>query len=105
MLEYPEFYERNQKNPTSEIVKEFQRISPDASHPATEAAKLLNKKKNRYMNIIAYDHTRVKLEQLTGNEESDYINANYIGDYYGKSSSKLSATIVRTSSVCDGVHL
>jgi receptor-type tyrosine-protein phosphatase N len=33
--------------------------------------------KNRYSNIIAYDHNRVKIGQ---NTESDYINANFIMD-------------------------
>ncbi|CAG9818755.1 unnamed protein product [Phaedon cochleariae] len=37
-----------------------------------------NKSKNRYQNIIAYDHTRVELEEIPGDEYSDYINANYI---------------------------
>lgn len=37
--------------------------------------------KNRYGNILAYDHSRVILEPPAGHEEefeSDYINASYI---------------------------
>ncbi|XP_014258399.1 tyrosine-protein phosphatase corkscrew isoform X3 [Cimex lectularius] len=38
-----------------------------------------NRNKNRYKNILPFDHTRVKLKDADPNEPgSDYINANYI---------------------------
>lgn len=37
-----------------------------------------NKPKNRYANVIAYDHSRVILQPIDG---SDYINANYCDGY------------------------
>lgn len=38
----------------------------------------VNRAKNRFTNILPYDHSRVKLLQTDDEEGSDYINANYI---------------------------
>ncbi|XP_061618479.1 tyrosine-protein phosphatase non-receptor type 12-like isoform X2 [Phyllopteryx taeniolatus] len=37
-----------------------------------------NVKKNRYKDILPFDHTRVKLTLKTTNQDTDYINANFI---------------------------
>lgn len=37
-----------------------------------------NVKKNRYKDILPFDHSRVKLTLKTSNEDTDYINANFI---------------------------
>uniref|UniRef100_A0A9J8C4Y9 protein-tyrosine-phosphatase n=1 Tax=Cyprinus carpio carpio TaxID=630221 RepID=A0A9J8C4Y9_CYPCA len=42
------------------------------------ASKEENKEKNRYVNILPYDHCRVHLTSLEGVPDSDYINASYI---------------------------
>ncbi|XP_048834177.1 receptor-type tyrosine-protein phosphatase alpha-like isoform X2 [Brienomyrus brachyistius] len=44
------------------------------------AAKEENKEKNRYVNILPYDHSRVHLSLLEGVPDSDFINASYINE-------------------------
>ncbi|MEQ2164718.1 hypothetical protein GOODEAATRI_009654 [Goodea atripinnis] len=41
----------------------------------------VNKPKNRYANVIAYDHSRVVLTSVDAVPGSDYINGNYIDGY------------------------
>ena len=41
----------------------------------------MNKPKNRYANVIAYDHSRVVLQPADGIAGSDYINGNYCDGY------------------------
>ncbi|XP_036384371.1 receptor-type tyrosine-protein phosphatase alpha isoform X2 [Megalops cyprinoides] len=48
------------------------------------ASKEENKEKNRYVNILPYDHSRVHLSSLDGVPDSDFINASYINGYQEK---------------------
>ncbi|XP_031415704.2 receptor-type tyrosine-protein phosphatase mu-like isoform X5 [Clupea harengus] len=52
------------------------------SAPWDSAKKDENRMKNRYGNIIAYDHSRVRLQAQEGEQSSDYINANYVDGYH-----------------------
>lgn len=38
----------------------------------------INRAKNRFTNILPYDHSRVKLIRVEDEDGADYINANYI---------------------------
>ncbi|XP_059175295.1 tyrosine-protein phosphatase 10D-like [Physella acuta] len=52
--------------------------------PCTAAEFPPNRPKNRFTNILPYDHSRVKLLPTDDEEGSDYINANYMPGYNSK---------------------
>ncbi|XP_041354225.1 receptor-type tyrosine-protein phosphatase H-like isoform X3 [Gigantopelta aegis] len=58
---------------------ELEENSPEMSHEM--ASLLCNRTKNRYINILAYDHSLVKLVSLNEDGCSGYINANFIPGY------------------------
>ncbi|XP_073788355.1 receptor-type tyrosine-protein phosphatase mu isoform X8 [Danio rerio] len=62
--------------------EEYESFFEGQSAPWDSAKKDENRMKNRYGNIIAYDHSRVRLQNLDGEQNSDYINANYIDGYH-----------------------
>uniref|UniRef100_A0A9J8AJG2 Receptor-type tyrosine-protein phosphatase kappa n=1 Tax=Cyprinus carpio carpio TaxID=630221 RepID=A0A9J8AJG2_CYPCA len=62
--------------------EEYESFFEGQSAPWDSAKKDENRMKNRYGNIIAYDHSRVRLQNLDGEQNSDYINANYVDGYH-----------------------
>ncbi|XP_038594876.1 tyrosine-protein phosphatase non-receptor type 12 isoform X1 [Micropterus salmoides] len=47
-------------------------------YPTNVGEKEENVKKNRYKDILPFDHSRVKLTLKTSNQDTDYVNANFI---------------------------
>ncbi|XP_046338646.2 receptor-type tyrosine-protein phosphatase H-like isoform X3 [Haliotis rufescens] len=55
------------------------RISPKHTNYASQIDE--NKQKNRWVNVLPFDHSRVVLEVIDDDETSDYINASYMPGY------------------------
>ncbi|XP_076840139.1 tyrosine-protein phosphatase non-receptor type 22 isoform X2 [Brachyhypopomus gauderio] len=72
------------------FASEFSKLKRQSSKYRTEktfatraAEKQENLKKNRYKDIVPFDHSRVKLSLNTSKNDTDYINANFIKGVMG----------------------
>ncbi|XP_037132909.1 receptor-type tyrosine-protein phosphatase F-like isoform X10 [Syngnathus acus] len=61
--------------------QEYESIDPSQQFTWENSNMEVNKPKNRYANVIAYDHSRVVLTSVDAVPGSDYVNANYIDGY------------------------
>ncbi|XP_071083308.1 uncharacterized protein [Haliotis cracherodii] len=66
------------------FVSEYGRVPRGLLHPHTAAISQEHKDKNRFKAMYPYDHSRVVLQKIPGDKNSDYINANYINTYKRK---------------------
>ncbi|MBN3296456.1 PTPRS phosphatase, partial [Amia calva] len=68
-------------NDNLKLSQEYESIDPGQQFTWEQSNLEVNKPKNRYANVIAYDHSRVILAPIEGITGIDYINANYIDGY------------------------
>uniref|UniRef100_A0A673J934 Receptor-type tyrosine-protein phosphatase F n=1 Tax=Sinocyclocheilus rhinocerous TaxID=307959 RepID=A0A673J934_9TELE len=73
--------ERLKANDGLRFSQEYESIDPSQQFTWENSNLEVNKPKNRYANVIAYDHSRVVLTPIDGVPGSDYINGNYIDGY------------------------
>ncbi|XP_038649929.1 receptor-type tyrosine-protein phosphatase delta-like isoform X20 [Scyliorhinus canicula] len=73
--------ERLKANDNLKFSQEYESIDPGQQFTWENSNMEVNKPKNRYANVIAYDHSRVILTSVDGVPGSDYLNANYIDGY------------------------
>ncbi|XP_041848316.1 receptor-type tyrosine-protein phosphatase S-like isoform X6 [Melanotaenia boesemani] len=79
--ELAEHIELLKANDNLRLSQEYESIDPGQQFTWEHSNLEVNKPKNRYANVIAYDHTRVILAPIEGILGSDYVNANYIDGY------------------------
>ncbi|XP_053700105.1 receptor-type tyrosine-protein phosphatase S isoform X7 [Synchiropus splendidus] len=79
--ELAEHTELLKANDNLKLSQEYESIDPGQQFTWEHSNLEVNKPKNRYANVIAYDHSRVILAPIDGITGSDYINANYIDGY------------------------
>ncbi|XP_034439934.1 protein tyrosine phosphatase receptor type Fa isoform X3 [Hippoglossus hippoglossus] len=73
--------ERLRANDGLRFSQEYESVDPGQQFTWEHSNLEVNKPKNRYANVIAYDHSRVILTPVDGVPGSDYVNANYIDGY------------------------
>ncbi|XP_065905888.1 receptor-type tyrosine-protein phosphatase F-like isoform X2 [Dysidea avara] len=71
---------------SSRLEEEFKRLALEKADPQQllAAKKPANKEKNRYVNVLPYETSRVVLKAIPGEDCSDYINGSYINGYFSK---------------------
>ncbi|XP_027138828.1 protein tyrosine phosphatase receptor type Db isoform X10 [Larimichthys crocea] len=79
--EMADHIERLKANDNLKFSQEYESVDPGQQFTWENSNLEVNKPKNRYANVIAYDHSRVILSSIEGVPGSDYINANYVDGY------------------------
>ncbi|VDK20967.1 unnamed protein product [Taenia asiatica] len=79
---------------------EFESIDPGGQFTWEHSSRPANRPKNRYANVVTYDHSRVVLSRVDGDLESDYINANFL-DGYNRKRAYIATQGPLPNTVCD----
>ncbi|XP_047224366.1 receptor-type tyrosine-protein phosphatase F isoform X9 [Girardinichthys multiradiatus] len=81
VIDLADHIERLKANDGLRFSQEYESIDPGQQFTWENSNMEVNKPKNRYANVIAYDHSRVVLTSVDAVPGSDYINGNYIDGY------------------------
>ncbi|KFM67547.1 Tyrosine-protein phosphatase non-receptor type 9, partial [Stegodyphus mimosarum] len=80
-----EFIEHLRTKGRKGLYQEYAEIKAAPPEGTFETSKLKpNQPKNRYTDVLCYDHSRVKLSLIDDDPYSDYINANFVDGYKQK---------------------
>ena len=79
--ELEDYVNKRRDNDRDELRREYRDLPDGFTLPYDHGSLPENKHKNRFVNVVAYDHSRVILDKIEGAPDSDYINANYIDGY------------------------
>ncbi|XP_065639266.1 receptor-type tyrosine-protein phosphatase F isoform X1 [Hydra vulgaris] len=85
---FPKAVAKLHKNDNIGFKEDYKQLKIGKEFPYDIAHLPENKPKNRYANIVAYDHSRVILSKIENEPGSDYINASYL-DTYKKANSAI----------------
>ncbi|XP_053308162.1 receptor-type tyrosine-protein phosphatase H isoform X4 [Spea bombifrons] len=79
---FPTYYQMQHADSDFGFAEAYQELASAGIKQSKNAADLPdNKVKNRFTNVLPYDHSRVKLSCIDDNPCTDYINANYMPGY------------------------
>jgi tyrosine-protein phosphatase non-receptor type 9 len=80
-----EFIQHLKDNGRKGLYDEYNEIKSRGPDGTFEVSRFrANQSKNRYTDVLCYDHSRVKLSLIDDDPNSDYINANYVDGYKQK---------------------
>ncbi|NWU94896.1 PTPRV phosphatase, partial [Upupa epops] len=79
---FKQYYEMKTASANHGFFQEFEELKEVGKDQLKVEAELpANVPKNRYLHVLPYDHSRVKLSQVGEDPHSDYINANFMPGY------------------------
>ncbi|XP_055887682.1 tyrosine-protein phosphatase 10D-like isoform X3 [Biomphalaria glabrata] len=85
LVDFPTHVQKMSSDSDLKYAEEYEDLKDvGRDQPCTAAEFPPNRPKNRFTNILPYDHSRVKLLPTDDEEGSDYINANYMPGYSSK---------------------
>ncbi|XP_066559711.1 tyrosine-protein phosphatase non-receptor type 22 isoform X2 [Amia ocellicauda] len=71
-------------NEFTRLKRQSTKYRAERTYPTKAADRQENTKKNRYKDIVPFDHTRVKISLITSDTDSDYVNASFIKGVSGQ---------------------